>query len=109
MSEIEWDDLNGLKQSRPALVLETLSDGDVAGFRRALEEGFDVNRESDYGGTLRTPAHHAAAAGDTESLKLLVEHGAALDAVDPTHHATPRGWAEFFDQADAAEYLRALE
>ena len=52
--------------------------------------------------------HHAAAAGDVASLRLLVEHGADLDAVDPGFGATPLGWAEFFEQQAAAEYLRSL-
>lgn len=108
MSEIDWSDVAALKLHRKALVLETLTDGDDANFERALAEGFDVNAASDYGGSMRTPAHHAAAAGDVETLALLVAHGAALDAVDPTYNATPLGWAEFFDQPKTADYLRAL-
>jgi len=108
MSEIDWSDVEALRRSRPALVLETLTDGDPENFQRALAEGFDVNAASEYGGSERTAAHHAAAAGDLAALKLLVERGASLGAIDPTYDATPLGWADFFEQPDAAEFLRAL-
>jgi hypothetical protein len=105
---VDWDDIEKLRAARPALVLELMTEGDGAGFRRALEEGFDVNAASEVGGTMRTPAHHAAAAGDVAVLRLLVEHGADLHAVDPQYKATPLGWAEFFEQPEAAEYLRGV-
>ena len=105
----DWDDIDALKEERPALVLELLTAGDEAGFARALEEGFDVNVAADVGGSMRTPLHHAAAAGDVTALRVLVEHGADLTAVDPEFDATPLGWAEFFDKPDAAEYLRSVD
>ena len=108
MDDIDWDDIDALKRDRPGLVLELMAAGDAARFQRALEAGFDVNVASDAGGSMRTPAHHAAAAGDVAALRLLVERGADLDAVDPSYDATPLGWAEFFDQPEAAEYLRSL-
>ena len=106
VDDIDWTDIDALKESRPALVLELLSAGDGDGFRRALERGFDVNVAADFGGSVRTPLHHAAAAGDLPTVRLLVEHGADLDAVDPGFNATPLEWAEFFEKPDAADYLR---
>lgn len=38
--------------------------------------------------------HNAAWNGDLDMVKLLVEHGADLQARDGEHEATPRGWAE---------------
>ena len=108
VDEVDWDDVAALKAARPALVLEAMTAGDGAAFKRAIDEGFDVNVASDVDGAMRTPAHHAAAAGDIAALRLLVEHGADLDAVDPTYSATPLGWAEFFEQPEAAEYLRSV-
>jgi hypothetical protein len=108
VEEVDWSDIEALKAARPALVLELLTARDGAGFRRAVEAGFDVNVASDVGGSMRTPLHHAAAAGDVPTLRLLVEHGADLDAVDPSFKATPLGWAEFFEQTEAADYLRSL-
>jgi len=109
VNEADWSDVDALKAERPALVLELMTVGDGAGFRRAVASGFDVNAVSDVGGSPRTPAHHAAAAGDVGALRLLVEHGADLAALDPTYNATPLGWAEFFEQPDAAAYLRTVE
>ena len=88
-----------------------MTDGDGETFKRAIAEGFDVNVASEYGGSERTPLHHAAAGGDVPALKLLLEHGAtpSLSVVDPAYKATPLGWAEFFEQPDAAEFLRGLE
>jgi ankyrin repeat protein len=108
MPDIDWTDIGRLKQDHPALVLEMMAAGDGAGLVRALQAGFDVNVASDAGGSMRTPLHHAAAAGDVPTLRLLVEHGADLTAVDPSYDATPLGWAEFFGQPEAAEYLRSL-
>ena len=108
MDDIDWSDLESLKRQRPGLVLELMAAEDAAGFARAVDAGFDVNRMSDVGGSTRTPLHHAAAAGDVAALRILVEHGADLDAVDPGFNATPLGWAEFFEKADAAEYLRTV-
>ena len=105
---LDWSDPDALKSERPALVLERMTAGDAAGFRRAIEAGFDVNVASDIGGSFRTPAHHAAAADDVAALRLLVEHGADLSARDPQFNATPLGWAKFFEKGDATTYLRSL-
>jgi ankyrin repeat protein len=90
------------------LILELMTDGDGEGFRRAIDEGFDVNVGAEIGGSWRTPAHHAAAADDVPALRLLVENGADLTIKDPRFDATPLGWAMFFEQANTAEYLRGL-
>jgi ankyrin repeat protein len=104
VESVDWSDPAALRAQRRALVLEMMTAGDAQGFVRAIEAGFDVNVSSDVDGSMRTPAHHAAAAGDVAALRLLVEHGADLTAVDPQFNATPLGWAEFFGQ-DAAAYL----
>lgn len=108
VDKIDWGDVEKLKAERPGLVLELMTAGDGDGFVRAVRSGFDVNAASDGGGSMRTPLHHAAAADDVAALRLLVEHGADLEAVDPTFNATPLGWAEFFEKEEAAEYLRGV-
>lgn len=107
-TEIDWTDIDALKREHPALILELMTAGDGAGFLRAVDAGFDVNAASDAGGSTRTPLHHAAAANDLDALRVLVEHGGDLAAVDPGFHATPLGWAEFFEKDEAAEYLRSV-
>ena len=108
MDAIDWGDLDTVKRERPALILELMAAGDGPGFARAVEAGFDVNAASDIGGSTRTPLHHAAAAGDVAALRVLVEHGGDLDALDPGFNATPLGWAEFFEQDEAAAFLRSV-
>jgi ankyrin repeat protein len=108
VKDLDWDDVEGLRARRPALVLELMTEGDAAAFRRAVEAGFDVNVASDVGGSERTPAHHAAAADDVDALRVLVQAGADLTATDPQYEATPLGWAKFFEKQEAAEYLRSL-
>lgn len=56
-----------------------------------------MNAWSDVDGSMRTPLHHAAAAGDLVVLRTLVEHGADLAALDPGFNATPLGRADFFE------------
>lgn len=109
MTDLVWDDVESLKAQRPALVLELMTEGDAAGFRRAIEAGFDVNVASDVGGSHRTPAHHAAAADDLNALRLLVQAGADLTVIDPGFNATPLGWAKFFEKENAAAYLRSVD
>ena len=110
MDTVDWGDVELLKRERPGLVVEALTDGDREVLERAIAEGFDVNVISAYGGSERTALHHAAAAGDVPVIEYLLEHGASasLGVVDPTYSATPLGWAEFFDQPEAADHLRGV-
>lgn len=55
VAEINWTDLEKLKANRPALILELMMAGDGSGFRRAIEQGFDVDAGSDIVGPLHTP------------------------------------------------------
>ncbi len=52
-----------------------------------------------------TPLHQAVSAGSLESVKLLVEAGAKLDAVDKIYDGTPLEWAKYLqtDSADKAD------
>jgi len=55
-----------------------------------IELGFSPNARNDLG---ETPLHAAAAAGDAETVRLLLEHGAELDARDANFDGTPLGYA----------------
>jgi hypothetical protein len=86
----------------PDLMLRAAAIGRWEAVPGLAELGFSVaGREG------RTPLHHAAAANNVEAVRLLVELGADLDAVDPTYRSTPLGWAEYFGRTEAAEALRS--
>lgn len=53
--------------------------------------------------------HQAAFHGHLDTARALVELGADPALTDPSHHATPRGWAEHNHQWAVAEYLATVE
>jgi ankyrin repeat protein len=55
-----------------------------------LQLGFSTNARNSFG---ETPLHAAASAGDLETVRLLLEHGADLDARDANYNGTPLGYA----------------
>ena len=55
-----------------------------------LDLGFSPNARNGFG---ETPLHAAAAAGDTQTVGLLLDHGAELDARDANFNGTPLGFA----------------
>ena len=52
-----------------------------------------------------SPLHYAALAGQLDTVKLLVELGADVDARDPHYGATPLSAANYKDQRNVVEYL----
>jgi peptide-methionine (S)-S-oxide reductase len=110
-----WDDLAALPPPGPeelqvALVLSALN-GRVEGVRRALEMGAEVNSPSRKLYSHGTPLHHAVCSGSLETVRLLAEAGASLGTADAAWHATPLGWAEFYEDEHhgtprAAEWTR---
>jgi len=63
-----------------------------------IKKGVDVNARPDNFHGFHSHAsalHHAVYSGSLESVKLLVEAGAKLDATDRIYHGTPLGWAMY--------------
>jgi len=84
--------------------------GQVEIVRLLLEAGEDPNRYNPVGGhSHSTPLHQAAAAGNEELVRLLVERGARLDMKDILWHGTPAGWAAHEGKSEIEAYLRAAE
>lgn len=74
-----------------AAIVEVAGGGAAAdAVRLMIELGFSAEARNDSG---ETPLHAAAAAGDAETVRLLLEHGAELDARDANFDGTPLGYA----------------
>jgi hypothetical protein len=84
--------------------------GHVEIVRLLLDAGEDPNRYNPVGGhSHSTPLHQAAAAGNEEMVRLLVERGARLDMKDILWHGTPAGWAAHEGKSKVEQYLREAE
>jgi ankyrin repeat protein len=74
-----------------AAILDVASSGSAeVAVRLMLELGFSPHTRNSFG---ETPLHLAAAAGDADTVRVLLEHGAELDARDDNYHGTPLGYA----------------
>ena len=105
VAAIEAQDPSALKRVRSAhadLVLEAASDGRWHAVPLLLDRGFAADVGEGAGAL-----HHAAGAGRLDIVRLLVDHGASVSRIDPSWHATPQGWAEYFRHQDVVEYLAA--
>jgi len=72
-----------------------------------LAAGADVNghgESGDFGGfhSHASPLHQAVYSGSLEAVKLLVEAGADLTAMDAAYLGTPLGWARYMRQEEAS-------
>ena len=80
--------------------------------RLAAELGWDVNRRARTDVPLdqewETGLHHAAANGDAEVVRLLLELGADPTLKDCRFDGTPLDWAEHFDKPETAALLREI-
>jgi hypothetical protein len=103
--------LRGASKDARHLALALASQfGHVEIVRMLLDAGEDPNRYNPVGGhSHSTPLHQAAAAGNKEMVRLLVERGARLDMKDILWHGTPAGWAAHEGKSEIEQYLRAQE
>jgi hypothetical protein len=103
-----WDDVDRLGpaanpgQRQFALVLAALNGGAEA-LRRMVSLGVDINRPSPELYSHGTPLHHAVCSGSLESVQVLVESGADLQAKDTAWEGTPLGWAEYYIEQNRGE------
>ncbi len=78
--------------------------------RLLLDAGEDPNRYNPVGfHSHSSPLHQAASSGHDDVVRLLVERGARLDAMDTLWQGTPAGWAKHAGRMDVLEYLLAME
>ena len=69
-----------------------------------LDHGMDPNHMNWHRLTL---LHHMAAEGELGKARLLVDHGAAIDAIDEEYQSTPLGLAARRGQRALVEFLLA--
>ncbi|MEO0836950.1 MAG: ankyrin repeat domain-containing protein [Cyanobacteria bacterium J06642_3] len=75
--------------------------------RILIEAGADVNAKT-IGELKLTALQDAAAMGNLDLIRLLVDHQADLTVRDNIHNATPIDWAREFEQKAAVELLQQL-
>lgn len=103
-----WDDADRLAETATdgdrqfALVLAALK-GRADALRRAITYGVALDTPSADLYSHAPALHHAVGSGSLEAVQVLVEAGARLDLEDAAWHATPVGWAEYYQSAGPAE------
>ena len=78
-----------------ALVMSALR-GQAEAVSRILRAGADPNSPSEELYPHATPLHHAVCSGSLATVRVLVDAGAKLDAVDTAWNGTPLGWAQHY-------------
>ncbi len=82
----------------------TVSVTSPAVLERLIAAGFDPGRPDWLG---RTALHHYAGRGDVPNARLMLEHGADMDAIDDQYHGTPLAWAARKGHEDMVRFLLA--
>ena len=102
--------LERARAGRPGLVPWAAAIDAPDAVRLAVRSGWDVSARARVDAPLdqewETGLHHAAANGDVEMVRLLLELGADPTLKDCRFDATPLHWAEHFDKPETAALLR---
>ena len=88
-----------------SLILTALR-GRAEAITRLLPYGVDLNGRCPDLYPHGTALHHAAVSGSLDAVKVLVEAGADINAIDTVWNGTPLGWAEYGKHDAIAAYLR---
>ena len=80
----------------------TVSVTSRAVLERLIAAGFDPDRPNWLG---RTALHHYAGRGDVPNARLMLEHGADINAIDDQYHGTPLAWAARKGQEAMVRFL----
>jgi hypothetical protein len=94
-------ELDSLRAERPDLVLWAAANGYWRAVPLLVEAGFAVDAEQ----RGATALHHAAAAGETAIVQMLLDRGADPSQEDEVFHARPAGWAAYFRRTGVAALL----
>jgi len=71
-------------------LIQLLSGNDLAGFKKAIDDGADINYRNSYN---QIPIVDAAYLEKSEFVKVLIDAGADVNQIDYTHKFTPLMWA----------------
>jgi peptide-methionine (S)-S-oxide reductase len=110
----KWEDADRLAanasndEKQFSLVLAALN-GRGKAVERAIGYGADINKPSAHLYSHATPLHHAVWSGSLDTVKVLIDAGANLNAKDTAWNGTPLGWAEYGNRKEIAEYLKDLD
>lgn len=110
----EWDEADKLAvdatddEKQFSLVLAALN-GKAKAVARAISYGADINKPSAHLYSHGTPIHHAVWSGSLDTVKVLINAGADLNATDTAWNGTPLGWALYGNRKEIVEYLKDLE
>ena len=110
----KWDEADKLAvnatddQKQFSLVLAALN-GKAEAVSRIMGYGADINKPSNHLYSHGTPLHHAVWSGSLDTVKILIDAGANLNARDTAWDGTPLGWAEYGNRKEIVEYLREIE
>jgi ankyrin repeat protein len=83
-------------------LFDAIKDGNLENAKAAIAAGLEVNAKSMYG---FAPLHIAAANGCTDIVRLLIAHGADVNAMEETAEWTPLYCAVWSGHTDAARLL----
>ncbi|MGH7567032.1 MAG: ankyrin repeat domain-containing protein, partial [Gemmatimonadota bacterium] len=109
-----WDDVTRLahasssRERQFGFILAALN-GKAEALRRMIDLGIDLNGPSPDLFPHATALHHAVCSGDLDAVKVLVEAGADLATKDGIWQGTPLNWAEHYEKAEIADYLRGKQ
>ena len=98
--EADPDVVNRTIAGHPDLTVEAAATARWDAIPLLIELGFSVN-----GSSGRSALHHAAADGNVELVRILIEHGADVEAIDPIFKVKPVEWARFFARSEVVDYL----
>lgn len=110
----EWDEADKLAvdatddEKQFSLVLAALN-GKAKAVARAISYGADINKPSAHLYSHGTPIHHAVWSGSLDTVKVLINAGADLNATDTAWNGTPLGWALYGNRKEIVKYLKDLE
>jgi hypothetical protein len=94
-------------QRQFSLILTALN-GRAEAIARLIPYGVDINGRCPDLHSHGTALHHAAVSGSLDAVKVLIEAGADINAIDTAWNGTPLGWAIYGKHDAIADYLRSV-